>query len=173
MPAFYRIGQFAQAVTASIREQGDEGSPVADCLEPEAASLFWAMPRYDRHHALKVFRTLQHQGHEEPDLLAAALLHDVGKTAHPGPSPRLGHRVAVVLMRALVPGLLERIVSGDSGGWRRAFHYQLHHAEIGAVLAQEAGCSARTAELIRLHEEHSEPTADPLLVALRSADSAS
>ena len=35
----------------------------------------------DQRHSLNVMRTLRRQGHTEPDLLAAALLHDVGKSA--------------------------------------------------------------------------------------------
>ena len=172
MSAIYRIGQFMRAVRASLRKQDDQGQVAAGFLDPEAISLFRAMPRYDRHHALRVLRTLQLQGHEDPDLLAAALLHDVGKTAYSGPSPRLVHRVAVVLMRAPIPGALERVAARDAGGWRQPFYVQLHHPEIGAELAREAGCSLRTAELIRRHEDHSNPLADPLLAALQAADSA-
>jgi hypothetical protein len=54
---------------------------------------------------------------------------------------------------------------------------QAHHAEIGAQVAQEAGCSARTVELIRHHEDEAEPAGsadsrmDRLLAALQAADS--
>jgi hypothetical protein len=78
--------------------------------------------------------------------------------------------VAVVLMRALSPGLLERIGEDRPGSWRRPFFVQQHHAAIGAELARQAGCSTRTVELISRHEELPDQAQDPLLAALQAAD---
>mgnify|MGYP001823615047 CR=1 FL=1 len=111
-------------------------------------------------------------------LLAAALLHDVGKTGVPGDATgrkasgalRLWHRVAVVLMRAFWPGLLERIGKDQPGSWRYPFFVQQHHAQIGADLAQKAGCSPRTVALIRHHEDLRGCLDDPVLAALQAAD---
>jgi len=102
-------------------------------------------------------------------LLAAALLHDVGKTPPQGGRLRLWHRVAVVLMRAFWPGLLERIARNQPGSWRQPFYVQGHHAEIGAELARQAGCSSITVALIRRHEGL-QRQADELLAALQAAD---
>lgn len=149
------------------------------CLSPAAADLFQMMPPYDRRHALDVLHTLQKRGYTDQDLLAAALLHDVGKTGHQTGRLRLWHRVAVVLMHAFWPGLLERLgqerpaSSGKSRWvWRQPFFVQLHHAAIGAELALKAGCSPQTVELIRRHEDLANPADDPLLAALQAADSA-
>jgi hypothetical protein len=132
--------------------------------------LFDSMPRYDRRHALSVLCTLQTQGYADADLLAAALLHDVGKTVRQ-PSPlRLWHRVAVVLMRTFWPGLLERIGQDRPGSWRRAFFVQRNHAALSTELAQQAGCSERTVELILRHEDLPSAADDPMLAALRAAD---
>ncbi len=147
------------------------------------------MPRYDRRHGLNVLRTLQERGHTDPDLLAAALLHDAGKTGRgeKGGVLRLWHRVAVVLMRALWPSLLERLGgpmppgshgSHSCGHWQQPFFVQKHHAAIGAELAHQAGCSSGTVALIRRHEDppgQAEDSsdllsADPLLAALQAAD---
>lgn len=128
------------------------------------------MPRHDRQHALNVVRALQQRGYDEPDLLAAALLHDAGKAAPQGGRVRLGHRVAVVLMRAFWPALLERIAQEDAAGWRRPFYVQQHHAAISAQLAQEAGCSPVTVDLIRHHEDPPGPADNSLLTALQAAD---
>ncbi len=140
-------------------------------LPPDAVELFRAMPRYDQKHALNVFGTLQRQGKAEPDLLAAALLHDVGKSPPQGGKLRLWHRVAVVLMRAFWPGLLERLGQEELGGWRQPFHTQQHHAAIGADLAGQAGCSPGVVALIRHHEEAAGRAGNPLLAALQAADS--
>ena len=143
---------------------------LARWLPVKAVELFRAAPRYDQQHALRVLRTLQEQGHNSPDLMAAALLHDVGKTALRPGSLRLWHRVAVVLMRAVEPDLVQRIGAKEEQGWRRPFYVQQHHAALGARLAQEAGCSARTVELISLHEDPPRLADDPLLAALKAAD---
>jgi hypothetical protein len=132
--------------------------------------LFRAMPGHDRQHALNVVRALQQRGHDEPDLLAAALLHDVGKAVPRGGRVRIGHRVAVVLMHAFWPALLERLAREDAVGWRRPFYVQQHHAAISAQLAQEAGCSPVTVDLIRHHEDAPGPADDSLLAALQAAD---
>jgi hypothetical protein len=128
------------------------------------------MPSQDRQHALNVFRTLQQKGYDDPDLLAAALLHDVGKGVPPGGGPRLWHRVVVVLMRAFWPGLLERLGQEERDGWRRPFYIQQHHPALGAELAQQADCSAITVGLIRRHEDPPHQGDDPLLAALQAAD---
>jgi hypothetical protein len=130
------------------------------------------MPRYDRCHALSVLRALQAEGQRDPDLLAAALLHDAGKTSSAAGRLRLGHRVAMVLLGAVRPGLIARTGQEHRGGWRQAFFLQAHHAEIGAELALQAGCSHATAELIRRHENRSEAALDPRLAALQAADAA-
>ncbi len=176
MSAIYRARQFVRAASAWTRPQDAE--QVRRYLSPAAADLFQGMPHYDRRHALDVLRTLQKRGYTNRDLLAAALLHDVGKTGHQAGRLRLWHRVGVVLMRAFWPGLLERLGqerptgSGKSGrAWRQPFFVQLHHAALGAELALKAGCSPQTAELIRRHEDLAHAADNPLLAALQAADS--
>lgn len=148
-----------------------EESWLACWLPSKGVELFRAIPRYDQQHAQRVFRTLQEQGYTDAELMAAALLHDVGKTAVRSGSLRLWHRVVVVLIRAVEPDLLQRLGAGEARGWRRPFYVQQHHATLGARLAREAGCSDRTVELIGLHEDPPSPSDDPLLAALKAADS--
>ncbi len=170
MSAVYRIRQFMRAAGALMRPVDGEAL-ASRHLPPAAASLFLAMPRYDRQHALGVLHTLRVQGHVEPELFAAALLHDVGKTHQSHGELRLWHRVATVLMRAFWPGLLDRIGEEQPGSWRYPFFVQQQHAAISAELAQGVGCSAAVVELIRRHEDPPEEVDDPLLSALQTADS--
>jgi hypothetical protein len=170
--AVYRVQQFIQAVGAWFWPEGIEEALLSRYLSPQGVDLFRTMPRYDQQHALRVYRTLQREGHEEPDLLAAAWLHDVGKTAPGSGGVWLWHRVAVVLMRVFWPGLLEQVGRDEPGSWRRPFFVLLHHAAIGAELALRAGCSPITVDLIRRHEDVASQADDPLLAALRAADGA-
>ena len=129
------------------------------------------MPRYDQQHARNVCHTLERQGHGDRDLLAAALLHDAGKSVAQEGRVRLWHRVAVVLIRLFWPTLLDRLAKDEKGSWRRPFYVQVHHAAIGAKAAQRAGCSEITVGLIHHHEDAPEQVLDPLLAALQAADS--
>lgn len=171
MSAFYRVRQFVQATRAWV--QPEKADQVHRYLPSAAVALFRAMPAYDRRHALQVLHTLQAQGYADPDLMAAALLHDAGKTVGQRHRLRLGHRVLVVLLRAWVPGVLERISRDGAGGWRQPFYVQRHHAALSAELARRAGCTPRTVSLIEGHESALEEDSDPLAAALQAADSVS
>jgi len=171
VPALYRIRQFFWAARSWFGSEGDGDELAVRYLPPPAVELFRAMPRYDQQHALKVADTLEREGHTEHDLLAAALLHDAGKSATSGARLRLWHRVTVVLIHVSWPSLLERLAKDEPGSWRRPFHVQLHHAALGAEAARRAGCSETTVTLIRRHEESPAQAPDPLLAALQAADS--
>ena len=114
-------------------------------LPTDAARLFTTMPVADRRHALDVSGRLLAAGHDDRDLLCAALLHDAAK----GHRMRLWHRVSGVLLEAIAPGLLRRLASTDPESWRHAFHLYLHHGERSAEMAVAAGCGERTAAFIR------------------------
>lgn len=134
---------------------------------PDAAwPLFAAMPVADRRHGLDVARRLLAAGHDDPDLLAAALLHDAGK----GDRLRLWHRVSGVLLEAFAPRTLARLASAEPDSWRHPFHLYLHHAGLSADVARAAGCSERTVAFIR----GSAPLIDgALAAAFHLADEAS
>jgi hypothetical protein len=169
--ALYRVRQFVRAVDSWIRSDDADTTVAARYLPPEAVKLFQAMSRYDRQHALKVVQALERQGHTDRDLMAAALLHDAGKTVTQGGRVWLWHRVAVVLMHVFWPNLLERLAKGGRQGWRRPFFVQLTHAAISAEAAEHAGCSEVTVDLIRRHEDAPGQADGPLLAALQAADS--
>jgi len=113
-------------------------------LPPAAAALFASMPVADRRHGLDVAERLASTGVDDTDVLAAALLHDVGK----GRRVRLWHRVAGVLLEAIAPRALEWLARSNPRSWRYPFHLYLHHAAISADLATAAGCTARAGAFI-------------------------
>jgi hypothetical protein len=148
--AHYRVSQFLASLRPAVAR--DERAILALWLPPEAKALFWQMPRRDQRHSLDVYYTLRNMGNDQPDLLAAALLHDVGKSVGNGFRLRLVHRVLIVLLEATRPGWVAELASDDPTSWRYPLTIHLCHPEVGAQLALEAGCSQLTARLIARHQ---------------------
>ena len=139
----HRVAQFVAHVRARV---GPEEQAFAHRVLPAGSvALFEAMPVADRRHALDVAARLAAAGHDDPDLLAAALLHDAAK----GRRMRLFHRIGGVLLEAFAPAVLRRLARADPGSWRYPFHLYLHHADLSADLTTAAGCSPRVAAFIR------------------------
>jgi hypothetical protein len=158
----HRIRQFFRAVLGGVPV--GERAIVNDILSPAQAALFWRMDRCDQRHGLDVCQTLRAAGHQDVALLAAALLHDVGKS---GARLTVLHRVAIVLIDGLAPGWLARWANGGKG-WRAPFVAHLQHAQIGAAWAQAAGSSTEMVMLIRQH--HAPIPQNKQLIALQQAD---
>ena len=142
----YRAGQFLRRLRA--RPTAEDLRTAREVLPRGALGLFSAMPPGDQLHGLAVLHLLCARGPCGPALAQAALLHDVGKA---GFGLTLAHRSLAVVLERWGPGLLRRIAATPSG-WRRPFHAHLHHAEIGARRAAEAGCDALAVALIRYHD---------------------
>jgi hypothetical protein len=99
-------------------------------------------------------------------LLAAALLHDVGKAQGRVP---FWTRPAIVLGKLFAPRLLRSLtVSPDEGktipAWQRSLSNAWWHAEIGADLAAAAGLSEEAVLYIRTHHQPGGPAAELHLV---------
>jgi len=160
----HRVTQFVAHVRARV--EPEETAFARRILVDSTARLFDAMPVADRRHALDVAERLLARGYDDRDLLTAALLHDAAK----GHRMRLWHRVAGVLLAALVPGVLRRLADPDPASWRYPFHLYLRHGPLSADLAERDGASPRAAAFIR-------GTPDPadahLSRALTEADDAS
>lgn len=160
----HRVEQFFGHLRAGVG--ADEVARAHWLLSTDARSLFDAMPVADRRHALDVVRRLTEAGHDDRDLLVAALLHDAAK----GNRMRLWHRVGGVLLAAVAPRLLSRLASPEPRSWRYPFHLYLHHAALSADAAGRAGCSPRTVALIRGTTQGTDAS---LAAALAAADEAS
>lgn len=91
---------------------------VAATLSPSLARLFWSQPVPDLAHALRCARAVAAIAPRRADLIAAALLHDVGKR-HSGLGT-LGRSVATVLS-------ILRLPMGKS------FRSYVDHGKIGAA----------------------------------------
>jgi hypothetical protein len=164
----YRVRQFLRALVARVSEEDLE--QIACILTPASLALFHSMAPQDQRHGLDVYATLRQAGHTNPDLLAAALLHDTGKAAARLPA---WQRAIIVLLNRFAPRLLARLSRGEPEGWRRPFVVHARHPEVGARWAQEAGCSPLTVALVRRHQDHisdCQTEEDQLLTALQTAD---
>jgi len=137
----------------------------------EAISLFQTMSLADQQHCLRVYRGLQARGCTEKDLLAAALLHDVGKGQGRVP---FWTRPLIVIGKLCAPHLLARLViypnrTGEirtgvihhaPSAFRRSLSNAWYHADVGADLAAAAGLSERTVLYIRTHHQPRGPAAE-------------
>jgi putative nucleotidyltransferase with HDIG domain len=152
--AVYRVSQVWRRLSAHV--QPEDQAFIATLLPAPACALFATMTIGDQRHCLNVCATLQAQGCVDRDLLAAALLHDVGKGDG---RVRFWMRPTIVLLRALAPCLLRWLASSPASRWRRPFYVAWHHAAIGADLAAAVGVSERVVLFIRTHHDPQGPAA--------------
>jgi hypothetical protein len=148
----YRVKQFFDALAARTDENDER--ELARLLTPPQRELFRRMAPNDQRHALNVCATLRQAGHDDPDLLKAALLHDAGKAAG---RIWLWQRTLIVLLQRWAPDVLRWLSRGDSPAqaprWRRGFVVNRLHPELGAQWAAQAGCLPTTVALIRRHQD--------------------
>jgi hypothetical protein len=138
--------RFRGAISAAPPPAADDAWAVRRLTEAEAA-LWWKMMHQDRRHSVLVARRFLERVPDAPRAsVAAALLHDVGKS-----ESRLG-----VLSRVAAT-----IFGPRTSRWR-AYH---EHERIGVVMLREAGSDPMTLALL---DGTSSDTA--LLDALRAAD---
>ncbi len=160
----HRVAQLVGHLTARLAPGEEE--LVHSILPSPAWPLFDRMPVADRRHGIDVAQRLVATGIDDRDALAAALVHDGAK----GRRLRLWHRVGGVLLDAVSPRVLARLASSDPGSRGYPWYLYLHHAELSAELARDAGLSDRTASFIAGTPA---PADAELASALRRADDAS
>ncbi len=107
----YRIGQVRQQLGFVKPLSVADVQEVQHWLPTSALPLFATMSDADKQHSLRVCRGLQAQGCVEDDMLAAALLHDVGKAQGRVP---FWTRPAIVLGKLFAPRFLARLVIAPS-----------------------------------------------------------
>lgn len=139
-----------------------ERGAVAAWLTPPQLALFDGMHVADQRHGLDVVAALRSGGETDPEVLLAGLLHDAGKG-----STGMLPRILFALGQARIEWPAQALARLP--GMRAALARLRDHAETSASLAQTAGCSVRTVELIRWQDEPRDPEAGE---RLRLADEA-
>ncbi|GGS19711.1 HDIG domain-containing metalloprotein [Deinococcus knuensis] len=125
-------------------------------LTPEERRVYDAMDPRDREHACRVTRhLLRDHPHAPPELTAAALLHDCGKSLRPY------HAWERVLV-GLIPNRVARVLPPVG-----ALGIRAHHPELGARLLAHAGARPRVARLVARHHH---PGGDPEAALLHHYD---
>jgi hypothetical protein len=147
-----RIGHLIRRFVGSLRPGGPGAEAeqwVASVLTPGEHELWRQMSRPDRRHAHRVGREVERAlGHEAtPPILAAALLHDVGKIdAGLGTYGRVIATVsAAVAGREMAPAWATRT------GFTRKVGLYLLHPQIGGDLLELAGSDPLTVAWAREH----------------------
>lgn len=147
--AAYRASQFFRGFRTTFEPA--ELRAVAAFLTPEERALFASMEARDQRHSLNMLHWLEAHAPDDArpsfDLLAAVLLHDVGK----GPLV-VWDRVAFVLLGA-APMLRRRLGSERGRRWQRAQWHLEHHARLGATRLTAVGTRARVIELVARHKD--------------------
>jgi putative nucleotidyltransferase with HDIG domain len=119
-------------------------------LKPKEVELFDRLSAAEQDHAYRVMKDVSQSEAADRDVLAAALVHDVGKTRVPS---TLLERSLAVIVSALMPKIASQLSQGEPRGWRRPFVVKAQHAVWGAELADKAGSSSKAVSLIRRHQE--------------------
>ncbi len=164
----YRAAQFLRGLRPAL--QPDEARLVRQLLSDSEFQLFAAMDPRDRRHSMDMVLWLQARAPSSDDLLAAALLHDVGKGRL-----RDWERIAFVLLGAVRARARERFARAQGGGLRGALWRLEHHARLGAALLRETGSRTAVVALVERHSDVEAGAASPAegdLARLREADAA-
>ncbi len=143
----HRIRQFFLYLFARVTPA--DQALIDSVLPPALATLYGRMAPGEQLHCLKVVRWLTAHGHMRPELLQAALLHDVGKSQAP---INLAERVEAVLVRRFLRPYYDRWAQAEPRGWRKPFVTAVQHPDWGADLAAAAGAPPLVVNLIRRHQ---------------------
>lgn len=145
----YRLRQLRANVSAGPLTDEARAEVSLWLSDPEQA-LFFRYAYADQWHCLRVLHTLQRAGYNHSDLMAAALLHDIGKVRSP---LSIWDRTVIVVGSALFPERAGFWGTGELESWRRPFVARAKHPEWGAEMAEEVGSRPVVIDLIRHHQD--------------------
>lgn len=148
----------ARRLTRSVNSSSahPDDSWATSLLTPAEAQVFLAMDPRDREHACRVtMHLLRDHPQAGPELVAAALLHDCGKSVR-------RYNVVERVLVGLIPNRLARALPPIGPIGIRA-----NHPELGARLLAHVGARPRVARLVARHHH---PGGDPDAMLLHHYD---
>ena len=146
-------------------------------LDDSGKFLFYQMSRIDQHHALDVARIIITEApdsklFDQPKLIKAALLHDIGKVAG---DFSFCSRILVGFIRRTKPTLRGKLAfTNPTSFWERVgygFYVDLVHPARGAHMAKIFGVEPTVVEMIRHHHDPPHEGQSVELTWLQLADS--
>ncbi|MEK9161665.1 MAG: HD domain-containing protein [Chloroflexota bacterium] len=142
---------------------------VKQVLPPPLFELFIQMRPSDQFHSYCVRQMLIERGQTNPDLLLAALLHDVGKAKMP---LMIWERVLIVLGFKFFRDRAIQLGRRQLTPLARSFVVAVQHPAWGADMVNVAGGSPVLIELIRRHQDkiESQDELSEMLKALQAVD---
>ncbi|GAA5532151.1 HDIG domain-containing protein [Deinococcus metallilatus] len=148
-----KVRRLTRSLSARLARPDDAWATAR--LTPAEARVYLGMDARDREHACRVTRhLLREHPHAAPEVVAAALLHDCGKSIRP-------YRVAERVLVGLVPNRLSRLLPFGP------LSVRAYHPELGAELLARAGARPRVARLVARHHH---PGGDPDAALLHHYD---
>jgi hypothetical protein len=172
----YRLSSPAVRVKQFVRSILTRSDPEVDAslrsllANDEQYRFVTRLSPYDRAHLLRVHDLVRDAGWDNPDLLTAALLHDIGK-ADQRARVRAWQRVAIVVTRRFLAENRLRMIPPNLPRPLHGLYLGIHHAPLGAELARMAGATPAACSMIRDHERR-DAQGNPALLALIAADEA-
>ncbi len=164
----YRVRQFLRGFRTAV--DPEDARRILALLSEAELQLFLAMRPRDRRHGVETLQRVERLADDRGvapshELLVAALLHDVGK----GPL-RVEDRIAYVLLGAVSPRLVDRLVRAEGARWRVALWRLREHAALGAAQLAAIGSASRVVALTAAHHRDRAPSEDLELAWLLAAD---
>ena len=165
----YRTRQFVADIHPTLLSE-QAVREIESQLSTRESALFFQYSLSDQAHAYEVFKMLREAQLTQPNLLTAALLHDIGKARF---KITVWDRVWPVLVKKVAPSLFHLWGESEPIGWKRPFVIIKKHPVWGAKMAQDAGAHPTAVSLIRRHQDQIteiQTEEDQLLAYLKWAD---
>lgn len=107
---------------------------------------FLQLSNYEKKHSVLVAQAVEREIKDDPDLVLAALLHDIGKVKH---HINIIEKSILVILDYLTKGNLKKYNKNKS------INIFYNHGEIGYDILKNTGCNERILYLIKNHHNKS------------------